>query len=110
MATAILHLSAAVGADMIAEGVETEAEASTLVDLGCSVAQGYLFAKPMPIDDLTLPLGTGLGRVSSPGFVEAPVTDLAISLRKVGLCVRRGDRSRTCDTSRLMTWRPANIL
>ena len=62
MATAILHLSAAVGADMIAEGVETEAEASTLIDLGYSVAQGYLFAKPMPIEDLTLLLGTGLGR------------------------------------------------
>jgi EAL domain-containing protein (putative c-di-GMP-specific phosphodiesterase class I) len=61
MATAILHLSAAVGADMIAEGVETEAEACTLVDLGYSVAQGYLFAKPMPIEDLTLLLGTGLG-------------------------------------------------
>jgi diguanylate cyclase (GGDEF)-like protein/PAS domain S-box-containing protein len=58
MATAILHLSAALGADMIAEGVETEAEASTLVDLGYSVAQGYLFAKPMPIEDLTLLLGT----------------------------------------------------
>ena len=62
MATAILHLSTAIGANMIAEGVETEAEASTLVDLGYSVAQGYLFAKPMPIEGLTLLLGTGLER------------------------------------------------
>ncbi len=60
MATAILHLSTAVGADMIAEGVETEAEAATLVDLGYSVAQGYLFAEPMPIEALTLLLGTAL--------------------------------------------------
>ena len=52
MATAILLLSAAIGADMIAEGVETEAEAATLVDLGYSVAQGFLFAEPMPIEDL----------------------------------------------------------
>jgi EAL domain-containing protein (putative c-di-GMP-specific phosphodiesterase class I) len=59
MATAILHLSSAIGADMIAEGVETEAEAATLIDLGYSVAQGYLFAQPMPIEDLTLLLRTG---------------------------------------------------
>jgi diguanylate cyclase (GGDEF)-like protein/PAS domain S-box-containing protein len=59
IATAILHLSSAVGADMIAEGVETEAEAATLIDLGYSVAQGYLFAQPMPIEDLALLLRTG---------------------------------------------------
>ena len=53
MAIAILHLSAAIGADMIAEGVETEAEAATLVDLGYSMAQGYLFGRPMPIEDLS---------------------------------------------------------
>jgi diguanylate cyclase (GGDEF)-like protein/PAS domain S-box-containing protein len=60
MAIAILHLSAAIGADMIAEGVETEAEASTLVDIGYSVAQGFLFAKPLPIEDFTRLLRTGL--------------------------------------------------
>jgi EAL domain-containing protein (putative c-di-GMP-specific phosphodiesterase class I) len=53
MATAILHLSAAIGADMIAEGVETEAEAETLVDLGYTMAQGYLFGRPMPLADLS---------------------------------------------------------
>jgi diguanylate cyclase (GGDEF)-like protein/PAS domain S-box-containing protein len=59
MATAILHLSSAIGADMIAEGVESESEAATLIDLGYSVAQGYLFARPMPIEDLALLLRTG---------------------------------------------------
>jgi diguanylate cyclase (GGDEF)-like protein/PAS domain S-box-containing protein len=53
MAIAILHLSAAIGADMIAEGVETENEAATLVDLGFTMAQGYLFGRPMPIEDLS---------------------------------------------------------
>jgi diguanylate cyclase (GGDEF)-like protein/PAS domain S-box-containing protein len=53
MAIAILHLSAAIGADMIAEGVETEAEAATLIDLGYSMAQGYLFGRPMPVEDLS---------------------------------------------------------
>jgi EAL domain-containing protein (putative c-di-GMP-specific phosphodiesterase class I) len=33
---------------IVAEGVETPAELETLVDLGCDVFQGYLFAKPAP--------------------------------------------------------------
>jgi diguanylate cyclase (GGDEF)-like protein len=52
MAAAILQLSAAIGADMIAEGVETEAEAATLLDLGYTAAQGFLFATPMPVEEL----------------------------------------------------------
>lgn len=33
---------------VIGEGVETEAEAETLVELGCDLLQGYLIAKPGP--------------------------------------------------------------
>jgi EAL domain-containing protein (putative c-di-GMP-specific phosphodiesterase class I) len=34
------------GTGVIGEGVETEAEANTLVDLGCDYLQGYLLARP----------------------------------------------------------------
>jgi EAL domain-containing protein (putative c-di-GMP-specific phosphodiesterase class I) len=34
------------GITIIGEGVETEAEASVLVELGCDLLQGYLIAKP----------------------------------------------------------------
>jgi diguanylate cyclase (GGDEF)-like protein/PAS domain S-box-containing protein len=68
MATAILQLSTAIGASIIAEGVETEAEAATLSDIGYTTAQGFLFARPMPIADLVArlePRATGpLGRVA----------------------------------------------
>jgi len=33
---------------LVAEGVETEAERDALVDLGCDLLQGYLFARPTP--------------------------------------------------------------
>jgi EAL domain-containing protein (putative c-di-GMP-specific phosphodiesterase class I) len=33
---------------VIGEGVETEAEAQALIDLGCDLLQGYLIAKPAP--------------------------------------------------------------
>lgn len=68
MATAILQLSTAIGASIIAEGVETEAEAATLADIGYTTAQGFLFARPMPIADLVArfePRATGpLGKVA----------------------------------------------
>jgi EAL domain-containing protein (putative c-di-GMP-specific phosphodiesterase class I) len=35
---------------VIAEGVETEAHGTLLLQLGCEVAQGYGIAKPMPGD------------------------------------------------------------
>ena len=36
------------GITIIGEGVETEAEAQVLVELGCDLLQGYLIAKPAP--------------------------------------------------------------
>ncbi|HUJ63671.1 MAG TPA: EAL domain-containing protein [Kofleriaceae bacterium] len=36
------------GTKVIGEGVETEGEAATLVELGCELLQGYLIAKPAP--------------------------------------------------------------
>jgi diguanylate cyclase (GGDEF)-like protein/PAS domain S-box-containing protein len=69
MAGAILELSVAIGASIVAEGVETEAEAGTLHDLGYTTAQGYVFARPMPIEELTARLGAApahspVGRVA----------------------------------------------
>jgi len=38
---------------IIAEGVETVEEANKLRELGCDMAQGYFFARPMPEKDVT---------------------------------------------------------
>ena len=47
---AIVAMTAALGCDMVAEGVETPAQLSSLRDLGCQFAQGYLIGKPRAID------------------------------------------------------------
>jgi diguanylate cyclase (GGDEF)-like protein len=45
----IVGLSRALGVSTIAEGVETENQATLLKAAGCEVVQGYLFGKPAPI-------------------------------------------------------------
>jgi EAL domain-containing protein (putative c-di-GMP-specific phosphodiesterase class I) len=37
--------------EVIAEGVETQQQRQILLDQGCTLYQGYLFSKPLPIDD-----------------------------------------------------------
>jgi len=48
---AILGLASALGMATTAEGVESEALVETLIGLGCDVAQGYYFARPLPSED-----------------------------------------------------------
>ena len=49
---AIVHLAASLGLDLVAEGVEHAEQWRHLRGLGCERFQGYLFAAPMPVDDL----------------------------------------------------------
>jgi len=44
---AILRMTEALGLDTVAEGVEREDQLAELRELGCTSAQGYLFARPM---------------------------------------------------------------
>jgi EAL domain-containing protein (putative c-di-GMP-specific phosphodiesterase class I)/FixJ family two-component response regulator len=40
------------GMRVVAEGVETEAQLNFLRANGCDIAQGYLFSRPLPVNDL----------------------------------------------------------
>ncbi len=52
---AILAMSQALGLEIIAEGVETEAQRDFLLQNGCHTFQGYLFGRPKPIDEWDIP-------------------------------------------------------
>ncbi len=49
---AIVQMAQGLELGTIAEGVESEAVARRLAELGCGEAQGYWFARPLPADDL----------------------------------------------------------
>ena len=45
---AILGIARSFDMHVLAEGVETEAQRQTLLELGCDEMQGYLFSHPLP--------------------------------------------------------------
>jgi EAL domain-containing protein (putative c-di-GMP-specific phosphodiesterase class I) len=53
IAEMVIQLGRNLGLGVVAEGVEDEQQASVLTALGCPFAQGYLFARPMTVDQLT---------------------------------------------------------
>jgi diguanylate cyclase (GGDEF)-like protein/PAS domain S-box-containing protein len=63
---AIIAMSTALSLQVIAEGVETPRQAAELTRLGCGLAQGFLFSRPLPAADITMLLEAGHGRLPSP--------------------------------------------
>ena len=47
---AIISASHALGLSVIAEGVETDTQKHILVRMGCDTLQGYLLARPLPVE------------------------------------------------------------
>jgi diguanylate cyclase (GGDEF)-like protein len=52
----VIGLSRSLGVQTVAEGVETERDAHVLLQLGCGLAQGYLFGRPVPASQVMLAL------------------------------------------------------
>jgi len=52
IAEMVIPLGRQLGMTVLAEGVETPGQAERLIQLGCSAAQGYLYARPMPLAEL----------------------------------------------------------
>jgi EAL domain-containing protein (putative c-di-GMP-specific phosphodiesterase class I) len=59
---AIINMALGLKIDVVAEGIETPAQADTVRGLGCRRAQGYFYAQPLPAGaiaallDSTLPV------------------------------------------------------
>lgn len=71
----VVQLGRAMGMDVVAEGIETSFEASTMQALGCDFMQGFYFSKAIRAEDVDLFVGT-FGEASASGDVPriAPVS------------------------------------
>jgi len=63
--SAAIALAKSLGFTVVAEGVETQFQMEALRALDCELAQGYLFSRPVPLDEAVLLLGFRDGLVAS---------------------------------------------
>ncbi len=66
LVSAIVGLGRALGLSVVAEGVETDAQAARLRQLGCDVLQGFLYARPMPAEQFEDYVARAVGRSAPP--------------------------------------------
>ncbi len=48
----IFSISHQLGMNVVAKGIETSSQLCTLAEMGCPVVQGYLIARPMPMEEV----------------------------------------------------------
>ena len=77
----MVNLSHTLGMKVVAEGVEDFDQALALLRLGCTMAQGFFFARPMPPDDLISVLHRGL-TVTDPRLALAGAAGMAAALNR----------------------------
>lgn len=63
----ILMIARACGLEVVAEGVETAAQADCLRSLGCPLGQGYYLGRPMAAEVLAAWVKDGPGKPAAPG-------------------------------------------
>ncbi len=67
IATAVISMAHSLGLTVIAEGIEKEDQLAFLRALGCRRGQGFLFGRPMPVEEFRECIDNGL-----PAFISEP--------------------------------------
>jgi EAL domain-containing protein (putative c-di-GMP-specific phosphodiesterase class I) len=72
LVSGMIRLAHSLGLAVIAEGVESEDDLKRLQDLGCDLAQGHYFSKPLPKEAMIALLETGFSSTSRGEVVWRP--------------------------------------
>jgi EAL domain-containing protein (putative c-di-GMP-specific phosphodiesterase class I) len=59
----LIHFAAEAGCEVLAEGVETEAERTMVAELGVTLGQGYLLGRPAPVETWSIPIESNMVRL-----------------------------------------------
>lgn len=60
----VIELGHCLGMSVTAEGIDTDAQLGCMRDLGCDVYQGFLFSKPVPVEQFVALLAAKPGQGS----------------------------------------------
>jgi len=77
IAQTIITMAASLGLEVIAEGVETDAQRSFLKHHGCNCYQGYLFSRPLPLPEFEQFVAAALPGRRLPDNAPAPIAPVA---------------------------------
>jgi diguanylate cyclase (GGDEF)-like protein len=75
----IIALAQSFGLRLIAEGVETEAARTVLLEMGCRTAQGYLFSRPVSGDRILEQLAEPHGPAGTAALAPVPLSSVRTS-------------------------------
>jgi len=89
---AVVLIAQELGMEVVVEGVETKVQHTRLVELGCTLGQGYTYARPMPIERIVDFCAQATGDLDKCSFS-------AVQMRKVRIPSQRDHRFQTNVTA-----------
>ena len=82
---AIVSLAEALDMDTTAEGAETQDELALIRQLGCSHIQGYIYGRPMPMEDVLIAHRGGVTNAATPKGYRSSRPERKTMLRTVAV-------------------------
>ena len=85
----VVQMAKRLDMEVIAEGVETKLQEDFLIELGCNRAQGYRFARPVSIQEITKLIDSGVirvGDIKDEDNAIVNIDDLLTTVYRQGEC------------------------